>query len=86
MNLMGVTRPPDQLAPTLGQHNEYVLRDLLGLDDAEYMGLKGANVIGQVPANRSMTPPADPAELLRMGFLAEHDLNYRMRLGLDPEE
>ena len=86
MNLMGVTRPPDQLAPTLGQHNEYVLRDLLGLDDAEYMGLKGANVIGQVPANPSMTPPADPAELLRMGFLAEHDLNYRMRLGLDPEE
>jgi crotonobetainyl-CoA:carnitine CoA-transferase CaiB-like acyl-CoA transferase len=34
-------------APTLGQHNDEVLRDILGLPDAEIAGLREAGVIGE---------------------------------------
>ena len=34
-------------APTLGQHNDEVLRELLGLSDAEIAGLREAGVIGE---------------------------------------
>ena len=37
-------------APTLGQHNDDVLRDLLGLDDATIAALRAAGVIGERPA------------------------------------
>jgi crotonobetainyl-CoA:carnitine CoA-transferase CaiB-like acyl-CoA transferase len=36
-------------APTLGEHNEAVLRDELGLDDAELERLRAAHVIGTTP-------------------------------------
>jgi crotonobetainyl-CoA:carnitine CoA-transferase CaiB-like acyl-CoA transferase len=36
-------------APTLGQHNDEVLREELGLDDAEIDGLRARNVIGDRP-------------------------------------
>ncbi|WP_419917869.1 CaiB/BaiF CoA transferase family protein [Candidatus Poriferisocius sp.] len=38
-------------APTLGQHNEEILRDVLGLDDTEITRLAEAQVIGTRPAN-----------------------------------
>ena len=85
-NLMGVQLPPDRLAPTLGQHNRYVLCDLLGYKDEEYRELEGDQVIGQVPVNPAVTPPPDPEDLLRMGFLAEYDTDYKNRLGLEPGE
>jgi crotonobetainyl-CoA:carnitine CoA-transferase CaiB-like acyl-CoA transferase len=37
-------------APTLGQHNDEVLRDILGLSDAEIAGLREAGVIGETLA------------------------------------
>jgi crotonobetainyl-CoA:carnitine CoA-transferase CaiB-like acyl-CoA transferase len=40
------TRTP---APLLGEHNDYVLRDLLGLTDAEVDTLADRQVIGRVP-------------------------------------
>ena len=33
-----------------------------------------------------MTPPPDPEALLRMGFLAEYDRDYKKQLGLEPGE
>jgi crotonobetainyl-CoA:carnitine CoA-transferase CaiB-like acyl-CoA transferase len=38
--------PPFEPAPTLGQHNEYVLKTILGLDDAAYQQLIDEQVIG----------------------------------------
>jgi crotonobetainyl-CoA:carnitine CoA-transferase CaiB-like acyl-CoA transferase len=37
-------------APTLGQHNDEVLREILGLPDAEIAGLREAGVIGETLA------------------------------------
>jgi crotonobetainyl-CoA:carnitine CoA-transferase CaiB-like acyl-CoA transferase len=38
-------------APNLGQHNQEILEDLLGLSDLEYEKFKQNNIIGTVPIN-----------------------------------
>jgi crotonobetainyl-CoA:carnitine CoA-transferase CaiB-like acyl-CoA transferase len=40
--------PPFRPAPTLGQHNVYVYKDLIGLSDEEYQKLVDEQVIGSV--------------------------------------
>ncbi len=40
--------PPFRPAPTLGQHNEYVYRQIIGLSDEEYQKLVDDQVIGTV--------------------------------------
>ena len=37
-------------APLLGEHNREILRDLLGLDEAEIVALEQAAVIGNRPS------------------------------------
>ena len=80
--LTGVDRPPDRLAPRFGEANRKVFQELLGRTDQEYDELMDQQVISDVPANPGVTPPPDPEELLRMGFLAERDLEYKSRLGI----
>ena len=80
--LTGVDRPPDRLAPRFGEANRKVFQELLGLTDQEYDELMDRQVISDVPANPGVTQPPDPEGLLRMGFLAERDLEYKSRLGI----
>ena len=80
--LTGVDRPPDRLAPRFGEANRKVFQELLGLTDQEYDELMDQQVISDVPVNPGVTPPPDPEGLLRMGFLAERDLEYKSRLGI----
>ena len=80
--LTGVDRPPDRLAPRFGEFNRQVFCGLLGRTDQEYDDLMEQQVIADVPANPGVTPPPDVEGLLRMGFLAEHDLEYKARLGI----
>ena len=80
--LTGVDRPPDRLAPRFGEANRKVFQELLGRTGQEYDELMDQQVISDVPANTGVTPPPDPEELLRMGFLAERDLEYKSRLGI----
>jgi crotonobetainyl-CoA:carnitine CoA-transferase CaiB-like acyl-CoA transferase len=44
--------PIERLAPTLGQHNEEVLRDLLHLSDGEIDKLRKDGVIGSVASSK----------------------------------
>ena len=46
----------DRLAPTLGQHNEEVLRDLLGLDDEEIARLRAERIIGNTATSKTSIP------------------------------
>jgi crotonobetainyl-CoA:carnitine CoA-transferase CaiB-like acyl-CoA transferase len=80
--LTGVDRPPDRLAPGFGESNRQVFCGLLGRTENEYKELMDQKVIADIPANPGVTPPPDVEGLLRMGFLAEHDLEYKSRLGI----
>ena len=80
--LTRVDRPPDRLAPRFGEANRKVFQELLGRTDQEYDELMDQQVISDVPANPGVTQPPDPEGLLRMGFLAERDLEYKSRLGI----
>ena len=40
---------------------------------------------GAESANAGVTPPPDPADLLRMGFLAKYDTEYKKRLGISDQ-
>jgi crotonobetainyl-CoA:carnitine CoA-transferase CaiB-like acyl-CoA transferase len=44
--------PIERLAPTLGQHNEEVLRDVLGLSAAEIDELRAAEIIGDAAISK----------------------------------
>jgi crotonobetainyl-CoA:carnitine CoA-transferase CaiB-like acyl-CoA transferase len=48
--------PIGRLAPTLGQHNEEVLRELLGLNDREIEKLRHDGVIGTVAISKKNKP------------------------------
>jgi crotonobetainyl-CoA:carnitine CoA-transferase CaiB-like acyl-CoA transferase len=51
--------PVVQLAPTLGQHNAEILRDVLGLTDADIAELRAAEIIGDVAIakKKRLAPP-----------------------------
>ena len=46
IKFVGEELPAPTLAPTVGEHNEQVLRDVLGYDDAEIAKLKDAGALG----------------------------------------
>jgi crotonobetainyl-CoA:carnitine CoA-transferase CaiB-like acyl-CoA transferase len=46
----------ERFAPTLGQHNEEVLRDLLGLEDKDLAALRGEAVIGNAATSKQSKP------------------------------
>ncbi len=52
MELGGAPREKRQPAPTLGQHNHYVLHDLLGMSEEEIESLAEDNVIGTAPVEQ----------------------------------
>ena len=49
MRFSGAYLPVRTPPPTLGQHNEVVLREVLGLDDAQIEKLRADQVIGERP-------------------------------------
>jgi crotonobetainyl-CoA:carnitine CoA-transferase CaiB-like acyl-CoA transferase len=78
----GVRRPPRTPAPTLGQHNNVVFHDLLGLSSAEMANLEDSGVIGTDPVKlprRLRDKPLDLAGLEAHGLL-RIDPDYRARL------
>src|SRR5262249_5939519 len=50
MRVSGVERWLGSAAPTLGQHTEEILRDVLGLDDDAIATLRADGIIGDRPA------------------------------------
>jgi crotonobetainyl-CoA:carnitine CoA-transferase CaiB-like acyl-CoA transferase len=50
----------EHLAPTLGQHNAEVLRELLGLSDAEIEELRAAEIIGDTAVSAGKKAAAKP--------------------------
>ena len=69
-------------SPTFGQHNEPLLRELLGVDEASYQALVQDAVVATVPLTGEPTPRVPQDEALKRGLLAAWDPDYRQSLGL----
>lgn len=77
-NPQGFERP----APALGQHNHYVLHDLLGYDEALIEQLEQKRVIGSVPDKHAIhTPPVPDFRIeIERGRMLRQDPDYADRL------
>ena len=69
-------------SPTFGQHNEPLLRELLGVNEASYQALVQDAVVATVPLTGEPTPRVPQDEALKRGLLAAWDPDYRQSLGL----
>ena len=70
-------------APALGEHNERILGELLGLGDAEIAELYELDVVGKEPASqRPVTSPSIEKQL-EEGTLAGYDPDYKKVLGIE---
>jgi benzylsuccinate CoA-transferase BbsF subunit len=74
------TPPP---GPRLGEANDYVLQELLGLGEAEVASMAQQGIIGSTPAGAEVPIPVPVEEQLRLGRLVELDLLYRKRLRIE---
>ena len=72
--------PTPPAGPRLGEANDYVLRDLLNLDDAQIATMTQQGVIGTTPIDAPVPIPVPVKEQLRLGRLVELDLLYKERL------
>jgi crotonobetainyl-CoA:carnitine CoA-transferase CaiB-like acyl-CoA transferase len=74
------TPPP---GPRLGEANDYVLKDLLGMDETEVAKMAHHGIIGLTPVNAPVPTPVPVEDQLRLGRLVELDSEYRKRLGIE---
>ena len=67
-------------APTLGQHNESSLSDLLGYDAARVSALEEAGVIGTAPVRRTAARQPTNETLLAQGRIARWEEGFEERV------
>src|SRR5205085_4920295 len=75
--------PTPAPGPRLGEANDYVLKEVLGLSDAEVAAMAEEAVIGSTPVGGRVPNPVPAEEQLRLGRVVLLDREYRKRLGLD---
>ncbi len=80
--------PPriDRPALPLGEANEYVFKELLGMSDERFDQLSADAIIGRLEPLDEPETGMSVEDLLRLGTLRIHDADYRKRLGLEREE
>lgn len=64
-------------APALGQHNERVLMELLGVSEEEYLVLEQRSIIGKAPIAGEPVFPAPISRQVEEGRLGGWDPNYK---------
>jgi crotonobetainyl-CoA:carnitine CoA-transferase CaiB-like acyl-CoA transferase len=78
-------------APNLGEHNHEILRDILGLSDAEIASLEEKGVIGDTPQGAVSLPVMRMfvqfplTSYQQMGALGAVETDYREQLGIAPD-
>ena len=73
-------------APGLGEHNEFILGDLLGHDAAEIERLYNINMLGKIPTDLPDFKPPSYQRQLEEGTLAGYDPDYSDIVGNDGNE
>ncbi|MBI4310136.1 MAG: CoA transferase [Chloroflexi bacterium] len=70
-------------APKLGEHNEQMLAEVLGLDEDKMGELEDEGVIGVIPQNARRVPAVrNFDEDVRNGVFAYRDPDYKQKLGI----
>ncbi|MCH8351993.1 MAG: CoA transferase [Chloroflexi bacterium] len=69
-------------APSYGQDNERLLKELLGVDDTSYQALVEDVVVATVPTTGNPVHRIPQEQMVELGLLSEYDPDYRERLGL----
>lgn len=70
-------------APTFGQHNRHVLRDLLGYDDERIAALERDELIADKPKKMREMLGLTTEEQVKIGRLAYQDKDYKKKLGME---
>lgn len=69
-------------APTYGQHNREVLRDVLGYDETRCAALASAGIVVDKPVKPREFPMMSMDKRVEIGRLAYWDEDYKQRLGI----
>lgn len=75
--------PRPAAGPRLGEANDYVLKEVLGLSETEVAAMAEQEIIGSAPVGARVPNPVPAEEQLRLGRLAALDHEYRKRLGIE---
>jgi len=70
-------------APTFGEHNRHVLRDILGYDDVRIETLERDRIIADTPQTVRDALGLTTEDKVRLGRLAYWDKDYKNRLGME---
>ena len=68
-------------APRLGEGNEYVLGDVLGLNSAEIEDLRKKGVIGEELLGGGAPSTVPLARQEELGWIVRHEPDYQRKLG-----
>ena len=66
-------------APLLGQDNDYLLREVLGLSEHDIAALLRDKVVGDVPEGASVPATVPLGEQVELGFIVDWDLDFESR-------
>ena len=69
-------------APTFGQHNREVLREILGYDESRCAALESAGIVVDKPVKPREVPNMSMDQRVAIGRLAYWDADYKERLGI----
>jgi len=75
--------PTPAAGPRLGEANDYVLKEVLGLSETEVAAMAGQEIIGSAPVGARVPNPVPAEDQLHLGRLALLDREYRKRLGIE---
>ena len=67
-------------APTLGQHNHFVLSDMLGLPDSQVDDMEVEGVIGDEPVSQRKPPMVSLDDQKRQGRILMYDDDFKEQL------
>ncbi len=71
---------PRHPAPLLGQHNRYVLEDVLGMTAADVRAMEAESAIGSEPTRPAPTPSVPVDEQVHLGRILSHDPGHKRRV------
>ena len=68
---------PPRAAPVMGEHNEYVFRELLGMPDEKVAALESQGVIGYVPDDPRPVQRPSLDEQVRQGRMLRYETDFQ---------